>query len=222
MCWREKVTSILDQYKRKKTTDKLILIPVLDEKRQTMAFLHPITTDYLQETPECVHLFSKWRKENPTLSLARFDITNERTKNWLDRLVVQNDNRIIFMITDCAGKALGHIGFANFREEGQIAEVDSVLRGEKTGYPKLMEYAISALIEWGRQELDLQKVDLEVWSQNEHAICFYKRCGFTEDRLIPLRKVQEAAEVRWVPDEGLVGNAENYYLHMILKGDDSR
>lgn len=222
MRWREKVTDVLNRYKRKNLADMLILIPVLDDKRQTIAFLRPITADYLQTIPGCVSLFSRWRMENPTLSLARFDITDERTKSWLDRLVVQNDNRIIFLITNCNGEALGHIGFASFREKGKIAEVDSVLRGQKNGYPRLMEYAMAALISWGKQELELQAVDLEVWSKNEHAIRFYKRCGFVEDRLIPLRRVEEIGEVKWVPDESLVDGAENYYLHMIFQGDDSR
>ncbi len=221
MCWREKVTDVLNQYKRKDPADTLILIPVLDDKKQTVAFLHPITKDYEQTISGCVSLFSKWRRENPTLSLARFEITDERTKNWLDRLVVQNDNRLIFLITNCEDKALGHIGFANFRAEGKIAEVDSVLRGQKNGYPRLMEYAMAALIAWGKRELELQGVDLEVWSQNEHAIRFYKRCGFVEDRLIPLRKVQEVDEVKWVPDESMTHGAENYYLHMVFGGGDS-
>lgn len=221
MHWREKVTVILNQYKRKDPADPLILIPVLDDKKQTVAFLHPITADYQQTISGCVSLFSRWRMENPTLSLARFEITDERTKSWLDRLVVQNDDRMIFLITNCEGEALGHIGFANFREEGRIAEVDSVLRGQKDAYPRLMEYAVAALIAWGKRELELQAVDLEVWSRNEHAIRFYKRCGFVEDRLIPLRKVQEVGEVKWVPDESLTHGAENYYLHMIFQEGDS-
>jgi len=69
--------------------------------------------------------------------------------------------------------------------------------------------------------LDLQAVDLEVWSQNEHAIHFYKRCGFAEDRLIPLRKVQEASEVKWIADDSLTDGVENYYLHMVFRGGDS-
>lgn len=222
MRWREKVTDVLNQYKRKNLADMLILIPVLDDKKQTIAFLRPITADYQQTIPECVSLFSRWRMENPTLSLARFDITDERTKSWLDRLVVQNDNRIIFLITNYNGEALGHIGFANFREEEKAAEVDSVLRGQKNGYPRLMEYAMAALISWGKQELELQAVDLEVWSKNEHAIRFYKRCGFVEERLIPLRRVEEIGEVKWVPDESMADGAENYYLHMVFQGDDSR
>lgn len=222
MDWHEQVITVINRYKRRDPADKLVLIPVLDESNQIFAFLRPITADYLQTIPDCVSLFSQWRAENPSLSLARFTITDERTKGWLDRLVVQNDNRIIFMIVDRKGEALGHIGYANFRENGKIAEVDSVLRGKKEGYPRLMEYAIAALVKWGKQELDLQAIDLDVWSKNEHAIRFYKRCGFMEDRLIPLRKVQEAAEVKWVPDESLGDGAENYYLHMnlIFEGSD--
>lgn len=215
LTYQEQVKQTLDRYKRKNPEDYLVLIPIFDKMQNTIGFLRPVTADYRTTTPACVELFSRWREENPTLSLARFQVTNERTERWLDRLVVENDNRIIFLIQDSAGEYIGHIGFAGFRYEKRAAEVDSVLRGKKGVHPRMMEWAMDALICWGKRELGLEHIDLEVYSANEHAIQFYKRCGFCEGHLIPLRRVELSDEVKWVPcdDEH---SAEKYYLHMVL------
>ena len=216
MSYRDQVTGVLNKYKRKSPEDYLVMVPVTDASNTVVGFLHPVTADYRSSIPNCVDLFSRWREENPTLSLARFQITHQRTEFWLDHSVILNDNRIIFLIEDCQREYIGHIGFANFRYEQRIAEVDSVLRGRKKIHPRIMEYAISALVRWGKRELGLRQIDLEVYSENAHAINFYKRCGFSADVLIPLEKEILPDEVRWNPCADNTKPAEKYYLRMIL------
>lgn len=214
---KEHVIQTMDLYKRKKKTDYLIMIPILDDEMQIMGFLRPITADYHATIPGCVQSFSKWRKENPSLSPARFVVTDERTDGWLKRLVIENNNRITFMIQDLNGINVGHIGFAGFRYDSQTAEVDSVLKGVKAGYPRMMEYALKALIQWGRDVLKIPHFDLEVIWNNDHAIRFYERCGFEKDYLIPLEKEELPDETRWVVCKEPKENAEMYYQHMTLK-----
>lgn len=210
------LTEILDQYKRKDPVSPLILLPILDKQGILQGFLRPVTADFRNTIPDCVHLFSKWRRENPTLSPARFTITDKRTEDWLQRLVVDNDQRLLFMVQTPMGKNVGHIGFASFRYEERTAEVDSVLKGEKEGTPGLMEYAMAALVHWGKETLRLNHVDLEVLWDNKHAISFYHRCGFQDDTLIPLEKIEADGEVKWRTCEIKEQNAEKYYLHMKL------
>lgn len=214
MCYQDTVIHTVDQYKRKKPSDKLILVPILNEDQKTIGFLHPVTADYRETIPGCVELFSRWRVENPTISTARFAVTHERTEKWLDNLLISNNNRFIFLIQELSGEYIGHIGFANFRYDHRIAEVDSVLRGKKEGNPGIMQYAMQSLIHWGKETLGLEHIDLEVLSDNDHAISFYQRCGFYHDGQIPLEKVETPDEVKWVPCEDRSKEAEKYYLHM--------
>lgn len=214
---KEIIIPIMDRYKRKQETDYLILIPILNDENKTVGYLHPVTKDYKQRIENCVSLFSQWRKENPTLSPARFEITDERTDNWLKKVVVDNDNRILFIVQDTIGTSIGHIGFASFRYDTQTAEVDSVLKGVKTGYPCFMEYAMKALLKWGKEVLEIEHFDLEVIWDNDHAIRFYERCGFEKDHLIALEKEELSDEIRWVVSKDQNVKAEMYYQHMIWK-----
>ena len=209
------VTKILDTYKRKNLQDSLICLPVFGSDDSVIAFLRPITSDYIITTPNCVELMSKWRIENPTISNGIFTVTHERTKKWLDSLVINNDKRIIFLVEDFSGRYIGHIGFAAFDYEKKTAEIDSVLRGVKGVLPGLMEHCMKAMIRWGYDVLKLEKIELSVFSDNTHAVEFYRRCGFADDVLTPMRKVEMPDEVKWEPDPDTTRkDAEKYYLKL--------
>jgi RimJ/RimL family protein N-acetyltransferase len=210
------VNDILNRYKCKSIDDHLICLPVYNENNHIVVYLRPITSNYLETIPNCVTLMSRWRIENPTIGTGTFTVTNERTKRWLDNFVVNNNNRIIFLIVDFKGTYLGHIGYAAFQHDIKTAEIDSVLRGEKDVIPGLMQFCMNAMIKWGKQVLMLNEITLKVFFDNSHAIEFYERCGFMSDILIPLVKVILPDEEKWEisPDPNLK-NAERYYLKMI-------
>lgn len=156
----------LNQYKRKRNSDNLILLPILDADKNTVGFLRPITADFKATINRCVELLSRWRAENPTLSPTRFHVTAEGTERWINNLVVDNDQRILFMVQDLRENYIGHMGFTGFDCAAQSAEVDLVVRGEKNVALGLMEYAVQALVRWGKRELGLRHISLDVLWDN--------------------------------------------------------
>ena len=65
---------------------------------------------------------------------------------------------------------------------------------------------------YGKAELGLRRIGLEVLWDNDHAIAFYMRCGFLRQGLIPLERQEVQGETRW--GVGCAEKAEKYYLHM--------
>lgn len=216
MRYEKQVTEKLNRYKRKRSSDNLVLVPILDAEEHTIGFLHPITADFKTTIAGCVELLSSWRAENPTLSPTRFHVTHEGTERWINNLIINNDQRILFMIEDISGNYIGHMGFAGFNYAAQSADVDLVLRGKKNTAYGLMEHSIRALVRWGRQELELEHIGLDVLWDNAHAISFYERCGFQKGELIPLTREDTQGEIRWTPHRGKQFEAEKYYMHMTL------
>lgn len=216
MTYATQIVEKINHYKRKSCTDNLVLIPILDANQNTIGFLHPITADFQATIKDCVELLCRWRAENASLSPTQFQVTYAGTKRWIENLIVQNDQRILFMVQAISGTYIGHMGLANFCHETQTAEIDLVVRGEKSIAHGLMGYAMAALIRWGQQELNLKHIELDVLWDNEHAISFYERCGFHRGELIPLKRKETECEVRWVPHKGAQLKAEKYYLHMTL------
>lgn len=208
---------ILNCYKRKQAKDKLTLLPILDSGGDTIGFLHPITADFEKTIPECVELLDRWRTENPTLSPSRFPITHERTRRWVTNSIINNDKRILFMIQTLEGRNVGHIGFTNIDFDRHSAEVDMVLRGEPVEISGFMRYAMETLVQWGKRELLLEHIDLVVLPYNERAIAFYHHCGFREDGIVPLLKIEENNEISWIRCKEHVPDPEFYFIHMILR-----
>jgi len=210
--YEEKIVQTLNRYKRMQGDDPLLLITVTDGEKRRIGVLRPITADFRTAIPECAMLLSRWRLQNPTLSPTRFTITAERTEKWLDSLVIGNPDRVLFLVQDSDGNCIGHMGFAGFDFDQKSAAVDLVVRGEQGGAPGLMGYALHALIRWGKAELGLRRIGLEVLWDNDHAIAFYMRCGFLRQGLIPLERQEVQGETRW--GVGCAEKAEKYYLHM--------
>jgi RimJ/RimL family protein N-acetyltransferase len=216
MKYQEHINNIFDSYKCKSQGDYLVCLPVYDENKKIVSFLRPITKDYLQTIPNCVELMSKWRIENPTLGAGTFVVTHERTQRWLDNLVINKNDRIIFLIMDFYGNYLGHIGFASFQYDRKSAEIDSVLRGVKDVIPGLMGFCMNTMIEWGKKVLQLEEITLSVYADYTHAIDFYMRCGFRRDIVLPLVKVILPDEEKWeISTDKDLKNAERYSLKMV-------
>lgn len=217
--FKRKIKKILDSYKMKTINDYLICLPVHDETSELIAFLRPVTANYMKTIPKCVELMSKWRVENPTISTGTFVVTHERTKKWLDNSVIDNDSRIMFMIFDLQNNAIGHIGFSAFNYTEKSAEIDSVVRGVKHCLPGLMHFVVKTIIDWGYKTLGLKSICLKVFKDNDHAIKFYRACGFCENGLISLVKIHLSDEEKWEIDETVsIDCAEKLYQKMIYKG----
>jgi RimJ/RimL family protein N-acetyltransferase len=177
----------------------------------------PITYKYAQIIPGCVSLINKWRAENPTISTGTFEITVDRTVKWLYNLVLNREDRLIFMIRDLNNKFIGHLGFSSFNYNKKNAEVDSVLRGEKDVIPGIMTFAMRALMRFGINELQLNKIILHVYADNTHAVNFYNKNGFVVTKQIPLYKVKIDDEIKLeiAPDD-YTGKISRYYSLMTL------
>ena len=179
-------------------------------------YLFSVPYDYDKRIPECVELLSRWRIENPSLSPQRFPVSNERTKKWIEKSILNNEFRVMFMIQNQSGKCIGHIGLSHINFEDSIVRIDSVMRGVKDDSPGIIGEAIDFLKNWCRNTLNAEYVDLLVLDDNAKAISLYKKCGFINNIVIPLRCVEENGEQIWVEDFRLI-YPEKKYINMICK-----
>lgn len=212
----KRVVHTLDQYKRKRAESHLSLVPILDDTDVTIGFLRPITADFQRTMANCVELLDQWREENPSMSPSRFPITHERTAKWITDSIINNDKRILFMIQSLDNRYIGHIGFTEICPEQHSAEIDLVVKGQKDIPYGFMRCAMDSLTRWGKRELLLKHIAVVVLSDNTRGISYYKRCGFKEEEIIPLKRVEAQGEVTWIPCKNEPDKAEKYYLHMRL------
>jgi perosamine synthetase len=155
--------------------------------------------DLHTEDESLVATLSKWRAENQGAYPTRFPVTVSGTRQWLQKALLETEDRILFLVLDKYGAAVGHLGFANGVNSSGEMEVDNVVRGVKGTAPGLMLTALKSLTQWARNTIGVEHFALRVFEENEHAIRFYKRAGFSLGTRIPLRRRVDGTTESFTP-----------------------
>lgn len=174
--YKEFITKTFNSFKCKEKYHTFKCIPIYN-KDDLKGYLTPITKDFKSIMPYSSKLLALWRNENPFMTVDPFLATEESTQNWIENLIINRDDRILFLVTSLRGKKIGHMGYSTFDFDKKSCEVDAVLRGVKDN-PGIMSDALQALIYFGKNTLKLDNIFLRVFSDNYHAIKFYENNGF--------------------------------------------
>jgi perosamine synthetase len=178
-------------------------------------FLVPVCKAHLEDS-ELVKNLTAWRNTNVDVYPTQFIATEQSTKVWmLDRLLAVDD-RILFLVCDIKGKVLGHIGFNGCHNPGLNFEIDNVVKGDSRSEKGLFSDAMVALMEWARKVINVDSIFLRVMDNNQHAIDFYKKNEFIEQKRLPLTKVIKGGSVNYV--DAKPGEVpERHFIQMIWK-----
>lgn len=192
-------------------------VPIYNHEGELVAYLRPITKSTLKNKKEII-LLSKWRKDNSLAFPSQFTVTTEGTKKWLENQLIKNPTRILFFVEskDKSSRLVGHMGLYGFNFRDLSCEVDNVIRGNKIYLKGAMTWGLRALIRWTLLELEPRRIFLRVFSDNKHAIEFYKRCGFVQYKLIPLKKIKKEDATIWKEDKKLK-KVDKYFLKMVFQ-----
>jgi RimJ/RimL family protein N-acetyltransferase len=218
---KQNVINILNSWKMLGENDTFVNHLVFKDN-MLVAILKPITKYYNRIYENLPLLIGGWRRNNPSLSQSMFHITEENTKNWVEKLVINRKDRILFMIEYFNGHyyiPVGHIGFSSFDFKNNSAELDCVLRAVEVDVKDFMKCVVLKMIDIGKNILLLDDLYLSVDINNERAINLYTKCGFRKVKIIPLFRKEKENEVRWDPDDKRnMCDAERFSIKMKLEG----
>ena len=117
----------------KDNNDKVIGSLVLVQKRDAN---NPIILDAL----------TRWRKKYMKYFLTQFNASTNRTKSWLENIVIPSSDRLLFLILNEDNNLIGNFGIADILFDQ--CELDNLIRGEKGGHPKLIYFSELSLLKW--------------------------------------------------------------------------
>ena len=169
-------------------------IPLADN----MGFLLPVCELHTTDTA-LIEQLAQWRAENAFAYPSQFPVTISGTVSWLRSRLLDVEDRLLFLVLDKHGHAVGHLGYASSINDHGEMEIDNVVRGNKSAQPGIMALAMEAVLNWAEEMIGPQQIFLRVFSDNAHAIEFYRKLGFRDDALLPLRKHVEGDAVYYRP-----------------------
>jgi len=179
-------------------TEQFLCLPV---GVPIQAILRPIATRREVLNPGDIRCITEWRNCFVQSFLTEFQATESRTAKWLTEIVEPNDNKILFMVDDLNARSFGYMGLDFINWETGYGEADAIVRGEDAP-PGTMKIALQTLLSWALGQLGLRSLGVRVRSDNT-ALEFYRKVGFSEERRVPLRRVDDFDMIRWVEDYSL-------------------
>lgn len=173
--FQKTVVEIFRDIKQNNPSPAVSIIPVV-HNGTIISYLRAVTRTSVKN-PEEIKRFAKWRKQSEQWFPTQFRVTLSGTKKWAKEQLIDKEDRILFMIEDLTGIAIGHVGLYRFDFDRRSCEIDNIIRGEKK-LPGIMTSAIMALCQWGSDVLGIKTYSLRCNPRNTKALALYKRCGF--------------------------------------------
>ena len=150
---------------------------------------------------------ARWRAAAQFAFPTRFPVSTLGTRRWLRGGLLDVPDRLLFLVCDRHGHAVGHLGFAAAAAPDGSMEIDNVVRGERAVAPGLMGEALDALIAWADELFAPERILLRVFEDNSHAIAFYRRHGFHDAGRVPLARAVDGDRETFVPADGRAEDA---------------
>ena len=188
-------------------------IPILGDLGKTVGALRCIDAGIADDS-NVVRSLTEWRNRHRTWFLTQFVASPDRTRKWLHDIVVPTHDRILFLIIDKDGGAVGNIGLCNVGP--RKAEIDNVLVGEAVATPGIASRALVALLGWTFARIEAPTINLHVFSHNESAIRLYKRTGFVAGHSAQLSYTTEDGTTTFLVDTDEGVRVDFRYLEMSL------
>lgn len=188
-------------------------INIVNDNYEKIGYLKPITKSILLND-FIIKKLTKWRNNAMQFFMTQFNATFERTKNWLNKTVLSDNTRLLFIIYDSTGKAIGNLGFTKLNEYS--AELDNLLRGEHGGGSKLIYYTEVAIIKWMFSCLKIKEITGNIFLDNEILLSIHKKIGFSIREEFPLYRKIINNETRWIKGKTGKVSSENKYLYEIV------
>ncbi len=217
--YAKNVASHFDFLKATTRLDDLMVksIPLPGER----GFLVPVAALHLTDTA-VIDLLAVWRTENEFAFPTRFPVTDTGTAEWLRDKVLGVRDRMLWLVIDKHGRALGHMGLANAVNDRREVEIDNVIRGVKNAEPGIMAAALRALLDWTQEFLMPDVISLLTFKDNTAALAFYTQLGFREEAEIPLRMTSVGETVSYAPlAEGDTAPADDAFLQLVYPGEQA-
>jgi RimJ/RimL family protein N-acetyltransferase len=103
-------------------------------------------------------------------------------ESWIESVLKKQSDLVIFVIEDIAsGQGIGSCQLFNINWRHRAAELQVRVGDQRFQNQGLGSEAVQLLCRFGFHDLNLHRIYLSVFKNNERALGAYRKCGFVEE-----------------------------------------
>ena len=147
---------------------------------------------------ETVKLLTNWRIKYRDMFATDFVISEEKTKNWIKHDVLENPDKIVFLIY-VENRKIGIISTSNYDENTNSCILDTILKEPTFFLPGLMTTVEKVYLKWMFDELAISKITGFLFSDNKKMMDIHTKCGWIITDVVPIEKksMNKNSEIIW-------------------------
>ena len=174
--------------------------------------LDEIILKLVDTSDETVNLLYNLRKKYRKMFATDFEMTEDKTRNWIKNLILGNSGRILFMIY-FDNKKIGCIGNGGYDEKNNSSRLDNMMKDPLCNLPGAMTIVEKVYLKWMFDDLKLSKITGFLFSDNSRMINIHKKCGWITVDVVPIKKIFTEEETRWeeITTKSNNENVERYF-----------
>jgi len=158
--------------------------------------LDEIILKLVDTSDETVNLLYNLRKKYRKMFATDFEMTEEKTRNWIKKLILGNPERILFIIY-FNNKKIGCIGNGGYDKKNNSSRLDNMMKDPLRNLPGAMTIVEKVYLKWMFDDLKLSKITGFLFSDNSRMIKLHKKCGWITTDVVPIKKISTGKEIRW-------------------------
>ena len=174
--------------------------------------LGEIILKLVDTSDETVSLLYNLRKKYRKMFATDFEMTEDKTRNWIKNLILENSGRILFMIY-FDNKKIGCIGNGGYDEKNNSSRLDNMMKDPLCNLPGAMTIVEKVYLKWMFDDLKLSKITGFLFSDNSRMLNIHKKCGWITVDVVPIKKIFTEEETRWeeITTKSNNENVERYF-----------
>tara|TARA_B100000378_G_scaffold19182_1_gene15091 strand:- start:1197 stop:1898 length:702 start_codon:yes stop_codon:yes gene_type:complete len=166
----------------------------------------------VDESDETVILLTKWREMYRNNFGTDFSISEQKTREWIRKGVLENPDKIVFVIY-VENRKIGIISTAEYDEKTNSAILDTMMKDPTYKLPGLMTTIEKVYLKWMFDELNLSKITGFLFSDNKKMMDIHQKCGWAIIDIVPIQKISTDEGTKWEKISSKLDNmkAERYF-----------
>ena len=170
-----------------------------------------IRLDLVDTNNDTIDLLYNLRKKYRDMFATDFQMTKEKTRNWIKKIILGSQDRILFIIS-INNRKIGCIGHGGYNENENSSQLDNMMKDPSCKISGIMTIVEKVYLKWMFEFFELSKITGYLFSDNEKMMSLHRECGWKLLDKVPItKKIENDYSIWEIDKEPSTKRIERYF-----------